>query len=170
VGGTAIARGTGKLALYTADAGTHPAFFLSISLDVSTDNVELLADPFYRGYRQRRLLGEKYEEFIEAFVDGVRRVFPHALLRWEDLHKKRALMLLDCYLRPLPCFNDDIQGTAAVTLGRILSALRITHWRIADQRIVYLGAAAAGVGIARLVKTGLAKDGADDITTRPGDG
>ena len=121
-GGMAIP--VGKLALYTAAAGIYPAWTLPVSLDVGTDRVELLDDPFYLGYRAPRLRGEAYDAVLEAFVESVRRVFPAAVVQWEDFKQHIALRILERYRHRLPSFNDDVQGTAGVVLGGLLAARR----------------------------------------------
>jgi malate dehydrogenase (oxaloacetate-decarboxylating) len=157
VGGMGIP--VGKLSLYTLCGGIHPARTLPIFLDVGTDNAESLADPLYLGWRHQRVRGPAYDEFIEAFVVAVNRVFPRVLLQWEDFALPNARRLLDTYRDRLCTFNDDIQGTAAVTLAAVLAAGQVTGTRLVDQRVAILGAGSAGTGIADQVVTAMTAEG-----------
>ena len=156
-GGMAIS--VGKLALYTAAAGIAPAEALPVSLDFGTDNEELLADDQYFGWPARRLRGHEYIELVDEFVDAVRTLMPDALVQWEDFRKDNALAILDRYVDRVPSFNDDIQGTGAVVMAGINSALRVLDARLAAQRIVIFGAGAAGLGVARQINARLAEEG-----------
>ncbi|MBT4492377.1 MAG: NAD-dependent malic enzyme [Gammaproteobacteria bacterium] len=156
-GGMAIS--IGKLALYTAGAGIHPAQTLPICLDVGTNNEELLNDDLYLGWRKPRITGDEYFELVAEFVDAVTEIFPRVLIQWEDFRNNNALILLEKYRDEYLSFNDDIQGTGAVTVAGVLSGLRVKDEKLAGQRIVIHGAGAAGYGIALQIMDELSQFG-----------
>lgn len=156
-GGIAVC--LGKLMLYTQGAGIAPWHCLPISLDVGTNNEKLLTDSTYLGWRHRRLEGEEYLSFIGRFVRAFRNVFPNALCQWEDFSQQNAFSIRDAFVDELISFNDDIQGTGAIALAAILSAIKIKEERLADQRILIHGGGAGGVGIGEQIMNAMMDEG-----------
>jgi len=152
----------GKLALYTACGGIDPSATLPVLLDVGTDNAENLRDPLYVGWNHGRMRGQDYDDFIEEFVAAVTERWPHVLLQWEDFAKANANRLLERYRDRLCTFNDDIQGTAAVATGTLLSAINVTGVPLMEQRIAIFGAGSAGCGIAKLLLEAMVAEGLDE--------
>src|SRR5918996_1392254 len=152
----------GKLSLYTVIGGIEPKRTLPIVLDVGTNNQERLHDPEYIGWRHERITGQPYWDFVDKFVSCIKRKLPDVLLQWEDFAKPHARPLLDKYRDSLCTFNDDIQGTAAVTLGAIYKALKVTGKKISDQQVVILGAGSAGTGIAEYILEAMVTEGMDE--------
>ena len=156
----------GKLALYTACAGIAPTACLPITIDVGTENEELLHDPLYPGLRQHRLRGAAYDELVDEFMTAAQTVFPHTVIQLEDFANQNAFRLLDKYRDSACLFDDDIQGTGSVAMAGIYSALRISNRKLTDQRFLFLGAGEAGIGIADVIVTGLMDEGMAEADAR----
>jgi malate dehydrogenase (oxaloacetate-decarboxylating) len=156
----------GKVSLYVAIGGVHPAVCLPVCLDVGTNNPRLLEDPLYLGIRRPRMRGTEYEELVEKFILGVKRNFPSALLQWEDFAKQTAFKNLDRYRERIPSFNDDIQGTGATALSALMTAVRIKQTRFQDERYVIVGMGQAGTGIAMGIRAMLKEEGLSDEEAR----
>ena len=156
----------GKMALYTALGGIPPHHCLPILLDVGTDNQALLDDPIYIGWQHRRVRGPEYDDFIEAFVTAVQKRWPHILLQWEDFAGENAIRILGRYRDRLCTFNDDIQGTAAVTTATLLAAVHATGVQLKDQRIAMFGSGSAGVGIIQLLVAAMRDQGLSEDEAR----
>ncbi|MFH4529326.1 NAD-dependent malic enzyme [Vibrio diabolicus] len=156
----------GKLSLYTACGGISPAYTLPIVLDVGTNNPQRLADPMYMGWRHPRITGAEYDAFVEEFIQAVQRRWPDALIQFEDFAQKNAMPLLERYKDRVCCFNDDIQGTAAVTVGSLLAACKAAGTQLSKQRITFLGAGSAGCGIAEAIIAQMVSEGISDDQAR----
>ena len=156
----------GKLALYTACGGISPAYCLPILLDVGTNNQQLLDDPMYMGWRNPRISGDKYNEFVDLFIQAVKRRWPEVLLQFEDFAQENATPLLNKYRDQLCCFNDDIQGTAAVSVGTLIAACLNKSQKLSQQNIAFLGAGSAGCGIAEHIIRQMQREGLTEEQAR----
>ncbi|MEU6418216.1 NAD-dependent malic enzyme [Streptomyces spiralis] len=160
VGGVQIA--VGKLAVYTAAAGIDPSRVVAVSLDVGTDRESLLKDPLYLGNRFPRVRGAEYDAFIEKYLRTASSLFPHALLHFEDFGPSNARRILETYRNQYRIFNDDVQGTGAITLAAVLAAVKVSGVPMRDQRLVVFGSGTAGVGIADQLRDAMVRDGATE--------
>jgi malate dehydrogenase (oxaloacetate-decarboxylating) len=164
VGGLGIP--IGKLSLYTLVGGIHPSRTLPVILDVGTNNVERLKDPQYLGWRHERITGQEYFDFVDQFVQAVKQELPKACLQWEDFATPHARPLLERYRDTMLTFNDDIQGTAAVAMGAVMSAIKVTGMPLREQQIVFLGAGSAGTGVADYLRAAMVADGLPEQEAR----
>src|SRR5579863_8147515 len=164
VGGLGIP--IGKLSLYSLIGGIHPTRTLPIVLDAGTKNEEVSRDPTYLGWHHERVHGADYDDFIDRFVRAVRQELPDACLQWEDFSQPHARSILDRYRSDVLTFNDDIQGTGAVALGAILAAVQVNRRTMRDQKIVFLGAGSASIGVADYLRDAMIEDGLTDLEAR----
>ncbi len=156
----------GKLSLYTACGGISPAYTMPVMLDVGTNNEKLLNDPMYMGARHPRITGNEYNEFVDTFIRAARKRWPEVMVQFEDFAQPNAMPILKRYREEICCFNDDIQGTAAVTLGTILAACKVKCRKLSTMKVVFVGAGSAGCGIAEMLIQQMVKEGLEDAEAR----
>ncbi len=156
----------GKLSLYTACGGISPAYTLPITLDVGTNHQQLLNDPIYMGWNQPRISGDEYYAFVDEVIAAIKRRWPKALIQFEDFAQNNAMPLLNKYRDEICCFNDDIQGTAAVSVGSLIAASRAAGKQLKDQTVAFLGAGSAGCGIAEQIVAQMKVEGLTDAEAR----